>query len=188
MLFNDKEIRDLMTLFSKVFYKFTVGNDDLRADCVQDAIEKVLIECSKGSYDASKGDKMAWANTVGTRHVINRLKPSGTKGREMSTTLYTEDGSSDGTESIWASAVPGWRPETPEQSVLNKERREVLSTLRAKLSAEQRDALSLVYDEGLTHEEAAIAAGVPLGTMLTRVRRARQVLARNPKVREYMAA
>ena len=188
MLFTDKDIRDLMTLFSKVFYKFTVGNDDLRADCVQDAIEKVLIETAKGSYDPAKGDKMAWANTIGTRHVINRLKPSGTKGREMSTTLYTEDGSSDGTESIWANAVPGWQPENPEQAVLNKERREVLRTLRAKLSDEQRDALALVYDEGLTHEEAAIAMGVPLGTMLTRVRRGRQVLARNPKVREYMAA
>ena len=125
---------------------------------------------------------MRWANTVGTRHGINRIKHSAR--RDADTSIYSTEGD-DFTESVWASAVPGWRPVDPETAVLNKERKEVLALAKRRLSDDQRDALTLVYGQGLTHDEAAIACNVPLGTMLTRVRRARQVLARNPQIAEY---
>lgn len=46
-----------------------------------------------------------------------------------------------------------------------------------KLSAEARDALLLVVGEGLSYEEAAEISGCPVGTMKSRVNRARERLA-----------
>jgi RNA polymerase sigma-70 factor (ECF subfamily) len=53
---------------------------------------------------------------------------------------------------------------------------ELLSALR-RLSAEARDALLLVAAEGFTYEEAAEISGCPVGTMKSRVNRARERLA-----------
>ena len=46
-----------------------------------------------------------------------------------------------------------------------------------KLSAEQREAILLVGAEGLTYEEAAQVCGVVVGTIKSRVNRARNRLA-----------
>ncbi len=53
---------------------------------------------------------------------------------------------------------------------------ELLAAL-AHLAAESRDALLLVVAEGLSYEEAAEVAGCPVGTMKSRVNRARERLA-----------
>lgn len=51
-----------------------------------------------------------------------------------------------------------------------------LRTAFLALTPEQREALSLVAIEGLTYAEAADLAGVPLGTLMSRVARARASL------------
>lgn len=54
-----------------------------------------------------------------------------------------------------------------------------LAQLRAAfldLPADQREALALVAVEGLTYAEAADLAGVPMGTLMSRVARARKAL------------
>lgn len=53
---------------------------------------------------------------------------------------------------------------------------ELLTALKY-LTAESRDALLLVVAEGLSYEEAAEVAGCPVGTMKSRVNRARERLA-----------
>jgi RNA polymerase sigma-70 factor (ECF subfamily) len=45
-----------------------------------------------------------------------------------------------------------------------------------KLPEEQRSALHLVAIEGLTYSQAADATGVPLGTLMSRIGRARAAL------------
>ncbi|EHH13799.1 RNA polymerase sigma factor, partial [Mesorhizobium amorphae CCNWGS0123] len=45
-----------------------------------------------------------------------------------------------------------------------------------ELPDEQRSALHLVAIEGLTYEQAAKAIGVPLGTLMSRIGRARAAL------------
>jgi RNA polymerase sigma-70 factor (ECF subfamily) len=53
---------------------------------------------------------------------------------------------------------------------------ELLAALQ-QLTPEARDALLLVVAEGMSYEEAAEVAGVPVGTMKSRVNRARERLA-----------
>jgi RNA polymerase sigma-70 factor (ECF subfamily) len=45
-----------------------------------------------------------------------------------------------------------------------------------RLPAEQRAAIALVCIEGLSYKEAAEIAGVPIGTIMSRLARARQSL------------
>jgi RNA polymerase sigma factor (sigma-70 family) len=51
-----------------------------------------------------------------------------------------------------------------------------LASSLARLPASQRDALLLVAWAGLTYEQAAAATGVPLGTVQSRINRARRKL------------
>lgn len=51
-----------------------------------------------------------------------------------------------------------------------------LASALAKLPAEQREAILLVSLEGLRYDEAAIALGVPIGTIRSRLSRGRESL------------
>lgn len=74
--------------------------------------------------------------------------------------------------------VPDAEPAEIVAGRVDDERRmgEVLDGV-ARLTRPQRDVLSLCAWEGLTYEEAAVALGVPVGTVRSRLARARQSLA-----------
>jgi RNA polymerase sigma-70 factor (ECF subfamily) len=65
----------------------------------------------------------------------------------------------------------------PDQEI-NVEYRELLEGLQT-LSAETREALLLTVGVGLTYEEAAEVSHCPVGTIKSRVNRARELLARH---------
>lgn len=78
----------------------------------------------------------------------------------------------EGREAAFAGLEP-LSLEAPQEAVVR------LSQLRAAflaLSEDQREALSLIAIEGLSYAEAAEVAGVPLGTLMSRVARARASL------------
>lgn len=78
-------------------------------------------------------------------------------------------------------------PHAPDDPVANVALAEVGRALEA-LSFEQRSALLMVAVEGLTYREASIALGVPVGTVMSRIARARRALAqemaRGPRLAE----
>ena len=53
---------------------------------------------------------------------------------------------------------------------------EAVSTALKRLPAEQRAVVALVCIEGVSYKEAAEIAGVPMGTIMSRLARARQAL------------
>ncbi len=55
------------------------------------------------------------------------------------------------------------------------------------LSLEQRTTLLLVAVEGLTYAEAAAATGVPVGTIMSRLARARRALASRMNAKPALA-
>jgi RNA polymerase sigma-70 factor (ECF subfamily) len=59
---------------------------------------------------------------------------------------------------------------TPENDVMNQQIIEVV----ARLPEAQRNTLLLVAVEGLTYQEAAVALDVPIGTVMSRLARARR--------------
>ncbi len=65
----------------------------------------------------------------------------------------------------------------PDQSIRLKQLREAFFAL----PEEQRDALHLVAIEGLSYQEAANALSIPVGTLMSRISRARRVCGNSRK-------
>jgi RNA polymerase sigma-70 factor (ECF subfamily) len=66
----------------------------------------------------------------------------------------------------------------PEQQVLDGTFEEAVETALALLPAKARQVVELVDVRGLTYEEAALALHVPIGTVMSRLHRARQRMRR----------
>jgi len=67
---------------------------------------------------------------------------------------------------------------TPEQAYVQKAENEQLWQLVMQLSQEQQTILSLYYGEGMTYEQIAAATGTRVGTVKSRLSRAKEALAR----------
>lgn len=68
--------------------------------------------------------------------------------------------------------------ESSDESVARRERRDILMLALDRLGEVSREAIVLKDFQGMSHEEMAELAGVPIGTMKSRVSRARAELAR----------
>jgi len=67
---------------------------------------------------------------------------------------------------------------TPEEAYVQKAEDERLWQLVMALSQDQQTILSLYYGEGMTYEEIAKATGMRIGTVKSRLSRAKEALAR----------
>ena len=65
-------------------------------------------------------------------------------------------------------------PAPPDQTVENRDLRRVIDEELARLPSTSREAVVLCHLEGLTHEEAASRLGWPVGTVRSRLARARK--------------
>lgn len=122
-----------------------------RADA-EDVLQETFWQVwnQAGRYDSARGSVEVWLNTIarsrGLDHQRRRQGPP---------------------ESAVAQAgAPADPLRALEQSETMREVRQALT----RLPAEQRQALSLAFFGGLTHEQVATRQGVPLGTAKTRIR------------------
>ena len=69
-------------------------------------------------------------------------------------------------------------PDSPETLLLRRERREIVNRAIAALPPEFREVLVLRELEELSYKEIAEIVGTPLGTVMSRLARARKMLAR----------
>jgi len=123
------------------------GADDL----VQDTLERAI---SRWSQRRREGDLRAWLFTIQRNLFLNGVRQRKTRGTQV------------GEEALDDIQAPGTSPES--QAGL----RDILAGLDA-LSEEQRSLLLLVGVEDLSYEQAAQALGIPLGTVMSRLSRAR---------------
>ena len=72
----------------------------------------------------------------------------------------------------------GVRPETPSQEalVLDQQRKRILKRALDELPVQYREVLVLREMEGLSYQEVANTVGVPIGTVMSRLSRARKRL------------
>ena len=80
--------------------------------------------------------------------------------------------------SIAPDDLPSADPPSPEQSALAAEEGSWARAALARLPAEHRTLLTLLYLDGLTQREAAERLGVPLGTVKSRTHAAMRLLRR----------
>jgi RNA polymerase sigma factor (sigma-70 family) len=129
---------------------------DAADDLVQDCLERAVSHWPQRRGD---GSVRAWSFAILHSLFVTKMRARARRGVELSLDGITVDPVSD------ASA---------EQTT---EIREVMSAL-ARLSADQRAVLTLVAVEGFTYEEAAETLGVPVGTVMSRLSRARSEVRR----------
>jgi RNA polymerase sigma-70 factor (ECF subfamily) len=131
---------------------------DLAEEVLQDAFVKVWH--SAGLYDARLGVPMTWLiNIVRNRAIDLR--------RSRSAALMGGHGDDDA-ERLDAIAATGAGPEQWLDTAIE---RIGVQECMGQLTAPQRQALALVYYQGLTHVEVAQALEAPLGTAKAWVRR-----------------
>lgn len=128
-----------------------------REDCEDVAQESFLAAyVNLGSYDPARARFSTWLFTIARNLALNALK------RRRPT----------------ARAQDGERPElsTPETEAIRAELFERLDRALAELPFEQRSAFVLFEIQGLSYEEIRRMEGTELGTVKSRISRAKQKL------------
>lgn len=126
---------------------------DLADDLVQDCLERAL---SRRGLFRPAGPVRAWLFTILVNLNRNRLRNARRRGATVQL------------ESVAEPAAPASQP----GHIALAELARAIETL----PLEQKEALLLVTLEGLPYQEAADIAGIPLGTLMSRLGRARAAL------------
>jgi RNA polymerase sigma-70 factor (ECF subfamily) len=159
-------MRDLMIIIEPVIprlrrYARSLLRDSVAADdLVQDCLERAITRWHQRRYD---GDARTWLFTILHNLAMNRLRLNARRGPH----LPVED----------ASPIALARPADQESGL---HCRDVLNALD-RLPDDLRAVLLLVTIEELSYADAATAIGVPIGTVMSRLSRARA------RLRDYLA-
>jgi RNA polymerase sigma factor (sigma-70 family) len=136
--------------FALALTRNRVEADDLVQDCVVRALDRWQQQRADGSL-------RAWLLTI----LHNRFISLGRAKSRRGTIIDIDDLPSE--PMVDANIEP------------RAELRDVMAGL-ARLSVEQRAVLTLIAVEGMTYEEAAEALAIPVGTVMSRLSRAREGL------------
>ena len=130
---------------------------DLADDLVQITVERAVAARERFSPDTSMG---AWLFRILRNAWIDQTRRSATRGTELDVSEMPEAAVYDGERALEATLM------------LRKTEAALL-----ELSADQQDVLRLVCMEELSYAEAAEVLGIPKGTVMSRLARARMSLA-----------
>jgi RNA polymerase sigma-70 factor (ECF subfamily) len=123
-------------------------------DVTQDIFVQVWRQA--GNYDTSRGSPEAWMMMIGRTRILDRLRSraAGVVLKPMGENLPDSPDEND------------W----PEDLAIGHEDARNVRQALADLPADQREAVSLAFFDGLSHVEISKKLDVPLGTIKTRIR------------------
>lgn len=135
-------------------YARALTRDGLDAE---DLVHDALVQAYAGRSGFRGGNLRGWLlSIVHNTFVNNARRRNASRQREREA----------------AEAAPGYAPQNQDHAA----RLAQLQDAFGVLPEEQRAALHLVVIEGLSYQEAATALGIPLGTLMSRIGRARAAL------------
>lgn len=132
----------------------------------QDLLQEVFVKIwnNLASYDRQKGRLFTWMLNITRNTAIDSIRA----GKAMSRPSAAQTLSSSDESTFLVDRQHSVAPENPDHIGLKD--------VVAKLRPDRRELINLVYFGGYTHEEAAEALSLPLGTVKTRIRSALQEL------------
>ncbi|MET0547138.1 MAG: RNA polymerase sigma factor, partial [Caulobacterales bacterium] len=132
------------------FLKRTCGDPALADDLAQETF--VLAWRKIGSFDR-RGAFGSWLCRIGYRRFLQHYRSAGASARR-DTAMYEQ-----------SEQTGDARPALDARLDLDK--------VLAQLNPEQRAVMALCYGEGMSHQEASDALGLPLGTVKSHIQRGR---------------
>ena len=171
--FNQLVLRYQQTMFG-VIYR-TLGDYDAAADVTQDA----FISAFRGIQSYRGGSSFrAWLLRIGSNAACDHWRRVQRRPAESLEAL-TEDDETQSVSVLAALATVGIEG-NPEESILTQELQEIIQQSIQQLPLDQRVAVVLCDIEGLSYEEIAATTQSTLGTVRSRISRARA------KLRSYL--
>jgi RNA polymerase sigma-70 factor (ECF subfamily) len=134
----------------------------------EDLVQEAYLRAFNHFAGFRGGDGRAWLLTIVRNSCYDRLKKNGSRGQDT-----------DFDEAVHSA---GQQSSSPEALLIVEERVELVRDSLAELPAEYREVLVLRELEQLSYREIADIAGIPLGTVMSRLSRARQ------RLQEYLLA
>ncbi len=111
-----------------------------------------------------------WLLRIAANRSLNRIRQRATRAaREVMSIQPQEDGNSP-------FQPPGREEDRPDRMVESRETRKILEAAIANLDEDSRMLVLLSDVEGLSYEELSEAVGIPLGTVKSKLHRARMAL------------
>lgn len=140
-----------------------------------DVLQEVFVSVHQnlGSF-RSEARLSTWLLRISKNHCLNRLKYLKRRGRGASSEL-TEVSEAELHRA--ASGSPGGGPGRPDEALEAARERRLLHRAIGSLGPDERLLVALRDIEGLPYEEIAEVAELPLGTVKSRLHRAREQLA-----------
>ncbi len=164
---RDQHIAALFREHADALYRAAIrmlGDPGEAEDAVQDAFVK--LRRSKNRLDDLDSPK-AWLFTVLRNVCVDRQRGAARRSMLASDRFDADAGELGGS---------GWSSRTPESEVLTSETLSHVSKAMEALPPIDAETLTLVVVEGLSYREVADITGVPVGTVRSRLNRARRTL------------
>jgi RNA polymerase sigma-70 factor, ECF subfamily len=161
----DELVRTYSTSIFHVAYRM-LGDSAEASDVVQEIFLKVFRNIAGFKGEAAL---KTWIFRIAFSEILNRLR--WWKRRHRFATVSLDDqqnGSGAGVAHVMASSSP-----TPEQVLQSKEQEAAIQQALGKLSGEHRSIIVLRDIEGFSYNEIADVLGVSIGTVKSRLARAR---------------
>jgi RNA polymerase sigma-70 factor (ECF subfamily) len=162
----------LMQRYEKELFNFLVkfmGQRTLAEDAFQETFLQVHISAS--SFDTQRRFR-PWLYTIAANKARDLLR---SKARRPAMQLTTSD-DQGGEVDLWHNLL---RDETTPQDILEqKQQKELVREMVAKLPEHLREILVLAYFNQLPYKEIAQVLGIPLGTVKSRLHAAVSAFAR----------
>ncbi|WP_024507797.1 sigma-70 family RNA polymerase sigma factor [Bradyrhizobium sp. ARR65] len=150
MLLQVEPLIPALRRYARALTRNRTSADDLVQDCLERAVSRW--------YQRRDGDVRAWLFTILHNLAVNQFRQAATRGKHVPIDEALEDNFGE--------------PAAQEQKLVYQD---VLNKL-AKIPEDQRAVLLLVAVEDLSYAEAAKVLGIPVGTVMSRLSRARERL------------
>ena len=158
---NEDAFRELVHRYERELfhYLWRYLHDAGRAE---EVFQAAFLRLYQHRYDFRVGQRVRpWLYTIATRLAIDALRHA---ARRPAVSLDAEHGDDATLKQLTAGETL-----SPEEQAEQHEQRRWLETSLGELPQRLRDALQLVYLNGLTYHEAARRLGIPLGTLKSRL-------------------
>jgi RNA polymerase sigma-70 factor, ECF subfamily len=155
---DEQALSDLYDGTNRIVYGLALrilGEPSAAEDVTMDVYMQVWR--TAGSYEPERGTVLTWLATLVRSRAIDSLRRRKARRAELEDNVDEVVNLSDSRF-------------CPELASLEVGRSRIVREAIDQLSPDQREAIELAYFSGLTHTEAAVQLGLPLGTVKTRIR------------------